>query len=273
MKRCLPAMTVLLLTIPAFARAEPEDPSAIAGRRAMQRGGSSPWYDAQKDSVRRIQLPDAPPPPAPTQPPPPRTTRPPAPPPAQTTAPPPAANSQPAQASPSSSTSGVSEVFKYLAWTLIVLALAALVYLLIRAFMKHEQRLASQSEKTVEITGTQADRVERLPVPVRRPLSDLLSEAKYHYENGNFREAIIYLYSHELVELDKQQVIHLARGKTNRQYLRELKARHRLREVLEQTMVVFEDAFFGKLDIGRERFESCWNRLADFDALLTGAAA
>ena len=32
-------------------------------------------------------------------------------------------------------------------------------------------------------------------------------------------------------------------------------------------MVAFEDVFFGNYAIDRTRFESCWSRLDEFDAL------
>lgn len=220
------------------ATVEEPAPAIAEGRKALAGSPKAPWYDRQTDDVRQIEL----------------------------------SNSTP-QTRSSGSWNWNFNWFSYFIWTLMAIALAAIAYLLIRAFIMREQRLATRQGNMIDVTGTQADRVEHLPVPVRRPAGDLLSEARFHYENGNFRDAIIYLYSHELVELDKQQLIHLARGKTNRQYLREIKARQPLRELLEQTMVTFEDAFFGRLDIGRERFEACWNRLSDFNSLLPGAVA
>ena len=45
--------------------------------------------------------------------------------------------------------------------------------------------------------------------------------ARLYEKRGNFNQAIIYYYSYQLVTLDRRQVIRLAKGKTNRQYLRE----------------------------------------------------
>jgi hypothetical protein len=223
---------------PADEPAQSEPAPAIAQGRDALTEAKPNWYDRQTDDARRIELENSTPPPSSTSP----------------------------------NWNLNFNWLSYLIWMLMAIVLGVLAFLLIRAFIEKERRLTTRHGAAVDITGTQADRVEHLPVPVRRPAGDLLSEARYHYEQGNYREAIIYLYSHELVELDKQQVIHLARGKTNRQYLRELKSRKPLRELLEQTMVTFEDAFFGRLEIGRERFEACWHRLTDFNALLPGAA-
>ena len=245
MKRTIAQATLMLVFLAPAARtcADAEvraeaspDPAVQSGRKAIAGSPHAPWYDSQADDVRRINY--SPPPPKP----------------------------------PSRPWNPNFSWLSYLIWGLLAIVLAALAWMLIRAFIMREQRLATQQGQAVDLTGTHADRVEQLPIPIRRPAGDLLSEARYHYEQGNFREAIVYLYSHELVELDRQQMIHLARGKTNRQYLRELKTR-RLRDLLELTVVTFEDAFFGQLDIGRQRFEACWNRLNDFNAMLRGATA
>jgi len=112
------------------------------------------------------------------------------------------------------------------------------------------------------------DRVEALPFAVRKPTGDFLAEARRLYEAGDYSEAIIYLFSYQLVELDRQHLIRLAKGKTNRQYLRELRARLTLRSILETTVVRFEDAFFGRKTLTRERFEQSWQRLDEFHAEL-----
>jgi hypothetical protein len=66
------------------------------------------------------------------------------------------------------------------------------------------------------------------------------------------------------VELDRHHVIRLAKGKTNRQYVRETRQRPLLRTILETTMVAFEDAFFGNKTLSREAFERSWNRVNEF---------
>jgi hypothetical protein len=80
------------------------------------------------------------------------------------------------------------------------------------------------------------------------------------------------LYSHFLVRLDQGHKIRLAAGKTNRQYLREL-ASASSRRMLETVMLAFEDAFFGKHRLARERFEACLAQLEPLNAALAEAAA
>jgi hypothetical protein len=110
--------------------------------------------------------------------------------------------------------------------------------------------------------------MESLPFQVRRPQTGLLAEARRRYEQGDYGGAIIYLFSYQLVQLDKHQLIYLAKGKTNRQYLRELAPLPRLFEILEETMIAFEDVFFGKYRLDKDRFESCWRGMDEFHGQL-----
>ena len=64
------------------------------------------------------------------------------------------------------------------------------------------------------------------------------------HQLGNYGEAIIYLFSYQLVRLDRSQLIRLAKGKTNRQYLGELQSASPLKRMLAQSMSSFEDVFF-----------------------------
>ncbi len=157
----------------------------------------------------------------------------------------------------------------WLVWCLIVVLLAAVVVVLVRFFLRRER--GETEEEGPQDSDDHARRIEALPFPVRAAAIDLFAEARRCYAQGRFGEAVKYLYSHELVLLDRHQQIHLASGKTNRQYLRELK-HGPLREILQQTMVAFEDSFFGNHRIERRRFETCWRQLGRFENLLEEAA-
>jgi hypothetical protein len=160
----------------------------------------------------------------------------------------------------------------YLALALLGLLLAWLVYALVRAYLRRETQLAAEGGTRHVTALSDASRIEALPFPLSRDAAtDLLAAARQAYEQGHYGEAIIYLFSHQLVELDKHQHIRLTRGKTNRQYLRELSSRRPLQSLLEPTMVAFEDVYFGDHPLDRQRFESCWSRLGEFHQLV-GAA-
>jgi hypothetical protein len=166
-------------------------------------------------------------------------------------------------------------VLEVLGLLLLATLIGLLIFVLVRIFLKHlnetELRGAHVAAPTDELGEAQ---IEALPLPVRQHVDSLLAEAQRLYQAGRYSEAIVYLFSHQLVELDRNHVIRLARGKTNRQYLREIGPRESLPALFQRTIVVFEEAFFGRYEIGRERFERCWSDLDAFhDLVRQGAAA
>ena len=143
--------------------------------------------------------------------------------------------------------------------------------LILRGVLGRDGQGADEDEPPGEMG--KADRVEKLPFRVQRPRADLLGEARRSYQAGDYAEAIVYLFSYQLVYLDKHDLVHLARGKTNRQYLREMGRGPGIVPVVEQTMLAFEDVFFGGHGLDRSRFELCWNGLEQFQRDVQQAAA
>jgi hypothetical protein len=135
---------------------------------------------------------------------------------------------------------------------------------MIRVFLQHDLMSPVGGANMKRIRTADADRVDSLPFQLARPQVNLLEEATRLYKDGRFGEAIVYLYSYQLVKLDQHQVIRLTRGKTNREYLWEIRRRSALRNLLEVTMLAFEDVFFGDLPLDQSRFDSCWDGLEEF---------
>jgi hypothetical protein len=162
----------------------------------------------------------------------------------------------------------------WVAWIAIGGVLVFLAVMLIRAFLNREARKAKSSDGDSVEAEEDGDRLDALPLPkVARPRGTLLEEARRSYEEGDYNAAIVYLYSYQLVKLDQNQWIRLAKGKTNREYLRELSARGELQTVLARTMVPFEDVYFGNHSLDRTRFEACWNEVERFNRLVERASA
>lgn len=209
----------------------PED-SVVSGRKALDRwSGSYPWYDSQTDGIRPIRV------------------------------------SAPRQSNPSSF--NPLPLLRVLAYTVLAVLLIGLVYVLVRLYLSRRRRGLGigAGEESRAPTDEDRRRIEALPLPADRPRLDLLEQARQFYEQGRYGEAIVYLFSYQLIQLDKHQIIHLTKGKTNRQYLREVGPRRPLRRLVERTTAAFEDFFFGHHPIDRARFESCWTRLTEFEAL------
>jgi len=232
-------MNVTAQLLPAAADA---DESVEAGRRALGHWGRYPWYDRQSDGVRRVEIPE------------------------------------PWDLSwlwdwlPDwgggfgFGSSWLWTSLMWTAWIAIAVLLGVLVLLMLRAYQDRSQVL---SEEAAEEEAPEDDtaRVEALPFPLKAGRLDLLEEATRCYREGNYGRAVVYLFSFQLVQLDRQQIIRLTAGKTNRQYLREVGSRITLRRLVEETMVAFEDVFFGNRTLDRDRFESCWSRLDEFRTL------
>ncbi len=240
------ALGVLCALAGATARAQDGDGGrwVESGRDSLRDQGDYPWYDSDGDQVRRIDL-----------------------------------KADPQEGGKTATRPGISVFFGALLnaiagsifWIFLLVVFAAVAALIIWALFRSDWRQA-KGQKLRVTTSTGVDRVDDLPIPVP-PTGDLLAEARRLYESGRFDEAIVYLYGYQLVHLDKHQLIRLARGKTNRQYLRELMKHPRVRDRLETTMVAFEDAYFGHHTLPRSRFESVWNLLPDFHQHVEQSAA
>lgn len=169
--------------------------------------------------------------------------------------------------------SWVGELFKFIAWAVLIGLIALLLYALIKSFMDFESPLfgPQSSRQLGQDAVTDEQRIENLPLNLAKKKGDFLQMAKDHYEAGNFSEAIIYLFSYRLLQLDRAGFIRLTKGKTNRQYLTEIRQSDELRKILGNTIVTFEDVFFGKYPLTQERFEGCWNRNEQFQTLISEA--
>lgn len=133
--------------------------------------------------------------------------------------------------------------------TLMYVLIAALILYLIFQFVNQWS-----SKQQVELDKVPVkDRVKRIQV------SDLPFQTDAQVDNpkfamdqaaqdGQWARAIMYGLIVLLTELHKAQQIQLRPGKTNRNYLRELKG-HKLRELLNNTVLLFERSFFGHEDI------------------------
>jgi len=161
-----------------------------------------------------------------------------------------------------------------LMYLFLIAVLVFLVYVIARSIRVGGASSSSRRRKQdhpLEDTTTQVDRVENLPFEVKKKDANLLDEAKRCFEAGNFNDAIVYLFSFQLVELDKGHIIRLTKGKTNGQYLREMRQHRPIRNILQQTMNAFEDVFFGNHDLSADRFSSCWNQVSEFQRLIEGS--
>lgn len=240
----------VLCTAPSADAQQHGDAAVKAGRDALTNQAEYPWYNPGDDSVRRVSVQPEDPAEAAARD-------------SQWIAGP----RQTRTSTPRNWNWNLGDAAQWIILTLVGLLVVTLIGLLIWAFMKQSSLLddTGPGKLVTDEQRTHRTRVENLPFRLQGPDTDLLAEARRHYAQENYREAVIYLFSYKLVELDKRQIIRLAKGKTNRQYLREVRrVTAQLVPLLERTMIAFEDVFFGDHDLEREEFELCWNSLDEF---------
>ncbi len=242
----------MLVRSTALAATLTPEESVESGREILKSGwgsNSHPWYDEQTDGVRPLSIPK---------------------PEVQQT------SNWNWNWNWSFNLFGTDYTLNVFALLSILVVVGVLIYVLSKVYAGRERSAsaASTSADSDDDSISDLDRVEALPFQVQTKDADLLTRARQLYEQGAFSEAIVYLYSYQLVELDKSHVIRLTKGKTNRQYLSEIGGGGaRLRSLVERTMVAFEDAFFGAHTIDRQRFEDCWSQIDEFQHSLHGAFA
>ena len=121
-----------------------------------------------------------------------------------------------------------SRIMQILAWLTLSALLVAIMWLLVWAAGRMD-RSGLMEGKTVDRVEVDPERMEDLPMSIPPTDRNLLAAARSCYEAGDYGMAIIYAYAYQLVELDQHHAIHLRKGKTNRQYLRELRTQPRSR--------------------------------------------
>ncbi len=162
------------------------------------------------------------------------------------------------------------QVARQIGWWGIGIILAALAFFMLRAAVRRQPaHPARRTEKRLAAKSSTGQNIEALPASVRGNIRDLLGESRQFYQQGDYSRAIVCLFSYQLIQLDKNQLIHLAPGKTNRAYLHELRRLESLQTMVADTMIAFEEVFFGNRRLERSRFDHCWGHLDAFHGHLS----
>ncbi len=148
-----------------------------------------------------------------------------------------------------------SEEFGWLGWFILIVIMVIVILLVLRVFLQNEDPVVIQRQKRVEYVTSSA-KLEDLPFDVKPVVTDFFTEARRLALLGELKTAMNYFYSHVLIHLAQANLIQLARGKTNRQYLLQLKSRADLYAYFEQLMITFEASYFGDHPPTLERFQA-----------------
>ncbi len=252
-------VAVLVLSAQAFAGPEKlDDPERAieVAREALSTDWMQNWYDSEGDVVRPLEI---------------RIPKPPTPKKADT-------NTRQTNGfwvwldgwlgsiNPSLDTAAL---LKFLFWTALLISIGYFVMQIARKYIRDERsRFANIG--TLDPLASTLDRVEALPMEVDESVTDLLAEARRRQQSGDLSTAVVYLFSHQLLELDRHHLIRLVKGKTNRQYLREIMRNARqpepLHSTVRETVALFEAAFFGGHPPRESDFANCLNQIEEFSA-------
>ncbi|TWU40331.1 hypothetical protein Q31b_36790 [Novipirellula aureliae] len=149
-------------------------------------------------------------------------------------------------------------------WLLLVGIIVGAVSLLLYALSKTELDLGSATSKKTTRESDLPDqqtveRMKHLPAELRRSDVNLRSEAERLMTAGQLDQAVILLFAHQLLLLDRAAILRLNRGKTNGRYVRETKsADFELGRILRQTTDAFESSYFGRHSLSVESFAPLW---------------
>ena len=144
---------------------------------------------------------------------------------------------------------------------IVAAIILVVIVMLVMTFLYIE---STKSEETESSGRSRKQSIEQLPFDLDSADGDFQSAADAAYRSGDLRKAIIYLYSHVLVTLDQNRLIRLRKGKTNRQYLREVQRHQGVSGYFQQVMLPFESVFFGDHEMDAEQFQQCWSGLNRF---------
>ena len=178
---------------------------------------------------------------------------------------------KPAAPAPAATTGAgtASTVGTSLVWIAAIVFAALLIGLLIYGFLKLESGDGdADGEDAKKRKRKIRDHIKHLPFEIEEHDGDFETFAEKALRNGDYSNAVIYLFADLLVAMNESGVVRLQRGKTNRQYLNEIWDHGEIRPYYRKVMTAFEDAFFGKHVIEKSRAEECFSDRPAFDAAI-----
>jgi len=150
-------------------------------------------------------------------------------------------------------------------WAMIVFFVMLVIGVLIWAMLRMSSQSSLQDDEAFP-KRSMAESIKQLPFELDSPTGDFRQQVDVASAAGDYRKAITLLFSHMLVTLDQKGLIRLRKGKTNRQYLNELSPHQSLANYFQQVMVPFEATFFGDHELSKRDFDACWNQVDSFEA-------
>lgn len=164
-------------------------------------------------------------------------------------------------------------------WVMLIAIVCGVVALVMYVFANSAFEFRDETPRQAIVGGRALDeqtkqRIAELPAELRQTNVSPRSELERLMRIGDFDHAIVFLYGHQLLMLDRVGSLRLSRWKTNNQYLRE--TRHSDPSVGDQlrvTVDAFERSYFGKHALDRTQFDRLWQENLAMEANLAARGA
>jgi hypothetical protein len=152
--------------------------------------------------------------------------------------------------------------------TLVALGIGLIIYAVSKTEMDSKPTSRGRGKKQSQSPDEQMiERMKHLPAELRRTDVNLRSEAERLMREGQYDQAIILLFGHQLLLLDRTGMLRLNRGKTNRKYVRETRsADPKSAKRLQRTVTAFERSYFGRHTIDQREFSDLWRQNEQLEA-------
>jgi hypothetical protein len=153
-------------------------------------------------------------------------------------------------------------ILRYLLLLVLFGLLIGVLVWAIRTYLPQERALLPRAVGTGATSPAPA-----LPMGLNLNLEDLWGEAERRRASGDFAGAIICLFVHEILTLERLQMIRLAPGRTARQLVRSV-SRADIRGHVQATLRLFEPVFYGHRIPTADEFEPVWLEALAFERQL-----
>lgn len=245
----------LCLLVPTSLAAAPPATSSVNPQVTLPPSHSTPWYDAEAQSLRpvrvRTRLPDVD-----------------------------HVNSdwlaKPQKAAPrSTGTTTVGSGNPLVGWGLVVLLAGLLIALLAFVFRRMEPGARADGGGATgrDVDAETLQRMRLLPPELRRSGLNLRDEAERLMLLQQWDAAVVMLFGHQLLLLDRCGWLRLARGKTNGRYLSETRRHNPAgHELLAGTVAAFEASYFGGHALDGADLDQLWTANTALESLVQGNA-
>lgn len=162
-------------------------------------------------------------------------------------------------------------------WGLLAVLIGGVVWLLMYLFANSSFEfrpdvLGQNNGHRHTLDAQTKQRIAELPAELRDTEVNPRAELERLIQIGDFERAIVFLYGHQLLMLDRVGWLRLSRWKTKNQYVRETSQSHAdVGERFAHIANAFERAYFGKHPMTRDMFDSLWQENLDVEEIISTA--